>query len=336
MRPSFLRPLRTLTSGSFLAPLTAPQAPSLAFVRVKSKPGRDGLSYSFRFKTNPLPDDTLQRIRVAFEGMQPAKVARPPKQIMDDLCTVYPLMDVHYGMHAWGKETGTDYDLKLANGDMRKAFAKVSALTPPSAESVLIIGGDFFHADDTKAETPAHKHNLDVDGRHFKVLDDGVEIISEVIDTLLYKHSKLTVRVMRGNHDEHSHLVLTFALGQRYRSEPRVDIEKNPRDLFMKQWGKVLISAHHGDRAPPERLTLYLSDVCPYWSETRHRYCFTGHVHKDQAKDVGPLRWESLRAFCPADAYAAGMGYAARRALQSITFHNVDGLVQRNMDPIER
>jgi hypothetical protein len=49
---------------------------------------------------------------------------------------------------------------------------------------VLIIGGDFFHADDNRSETPSHKHKLDVDSRHWRVLDLGVALIAEVIDTL--------------------------------------------------------------------------------------------------------------------------------------------------------
>ena len=36
------------------------------------------------------------------------------------------------------------------------------------------------------------------------------------------------------------------------------------------------------------------------------------------------------------DAYAAGMGYAARRALQALTFDKIDGLVLRAIDPVER
>jgi hypothetical protein len=281
--------------------------------------------------------DFMDRLRDAFEGMQPAEPVQAPEVVHGDLLTVYPLMDVHFGMLAWGKETGADdYDMPHATNDMRHAFAKIAALTPPSAEAVLIVGGDFFHADDNRAETPTSKHKLDVDSRQFRVLDAGVALIAEVVERLLGKHGRVTIRVLRGNHDEHAHMVLTFALAERYRAEPRIEVEKTPRDLFMRQWGRTLIAAHHGDRAKPERLTLYLSDVCPFWSATRHRYCLTGHIHHDSAKDVGPLRWESLRAFAPPDAYAAGMGFASRRALQALTFHNVDGLVLRAIDPIER
>lgn len=308
--------------------------PALAWAKTKSE---DGTSYSVLLKPDPLPDEALDRIRAAFEGMKPAKPVTPPPQVMADLCTVYPLFDAHFGMLAWGRETGSqDYDIGLAAGDMRHAFAKINALTPASDTAVLLIGGDFFHADDNRAETPASKHKLDVDGRHFKVLREGITIIAEVIETLLAKHHNLRVRVLRGNHDEHAHMVLTFALSERYREEARIEVDVDPRDLFMMQWGKALIAAHHGDKAKPQQLTLYLSDVCPFWSETRHRHMFVGHVHHDAAKDIGPLRWESLRAFTPPDSYAAGMGYGGRRAQQAITFHKEDGLVLRALDPIER
>ena len=309
--------------------------PALAWAKTKSE---DGTSYSVLLKpaAEDLPD-IMEQMRDAFDGMQAAPKITPPEHVVSDLCTVWPLMDVHFGMLAWGRETGgPDYDTQVAADDMRHAFAKVAAITPDSAEGVLIIGGDFFHADDSRSETPANRHKLDVDSRHWRVLDLGVALIAEVIDTLAHKHAGLTVRVLRGNHDEHSHAILTFALAQRYRNTAHITVDKDPRDIFMKQWGRCLIAAHHGDKARAERMTLYLSDICPFWSDTRHRFCFTGHVQHEQSKDIGPLKWESLRAFTAPDAYASGMGYASRRALQAITFHKRDGVVLRAIDPIER
>lgn len=309
--------------------------PALVWAKTKNP---DGTSYSTLLKpAQDDPQDLLDRIRAAFDGMEPAPPIAAPETVMADLCSVYPLMDVHLGMHAWGRETGSDdYDLKLALGDMRHAFAKVLAITPPSDTGVLIIGGDFFHADNNNAETPSSRHKLDVDGRFDKVVDGGMTILVETIDRLLTRHSSVIVRALRGNHDENAFRILRVGLAAWYRNEPRVTIDAGPRDLFMYQWGRCAVFAHHGDKAKPQQAALYVSDICPFWSETRHRHFLTGHVHHDQAKDVGPLRWESLRAFCPPDAYAASMGYGARRALQSLTFHKQDGLVLRAMDPIER
>lgn len=310
--------------------------PALAWAKIPPKDGEIGYSLMLKPEAEP-PEAVAERIREALEGMEPAAAVSPPESVMADLCAVYPLMDAHVGMLAWGRETGSqDYDLDHAAQDMRHAFAKVLALTPAAEQAVLLIGGDFFHADDNRAETPANRHKLDVDGRFWKVLDVGIGIIAETVHKLLQKHAKVMVRVLRGNHDPHSSMTLNFALAERYRNETRVHIEKDPRDLFMLQWGKCAIFAHHGDKGKPQQMALYLSDVCPFWSETRHRHYLTGHVHHDHAKDLGPLRYESLRAFCPPDAYAASMGYGGRRALQSITFHKADGLVLRALDPIDR
>jgi hypothetical protein len=310
--------------------------PSAAWV--KTKPTDDAPGYSVLLRpAEPEPEDVAERIRAALEGMAPADPVTPPEHVMADLCAVYPLMDAHIGMLAWGKETGAvDYDLTLAAQDMRHAFAKVCAITPAAAQAVLIVGGDYFHSDDTRAETPQSKHKLDMDGRFYKVLDVGIGILAEVVKTLAQKHARVLIRVLRGNHDPHSSLVLTFALSERYRNDPRIMVEKDPRDLFQMQWGRCAIFAHHGDKGKPQQMALYLSDVCPFWSDTRHRHYLTGHVHHDHAKDFGPLRWESLRAFCPPDAYAASMGYGGRRAMQSMTFHRHDGLVLRALDPIDR
>lgn len=307
--------------------------PQLAWAKTKSE---DGTSYSVLLKPSTAPEDMLDRIRAAFEGMTPTETVEPPEKVTADLCTVFPLMDVHFGMFAWGRETGDkDYDTKIAADDMRRALEKVLAITPYGEEALLIIGGDFFHMDDQRNETPGSKHKLDVDGRHFKVLDEGIRLVENAIKRIQSRHKRVTVRVLRGNHDIHSHLILTFALAERFRNDFAVAIEKEPRDLFMKQWGTSAIFAHHGDKGKPQQMALYLSDVCPFWSETRHRHLLTGHIHHDSSKDVGPLKWESLRAFCPPDSYAAGMGYASRRALQALTFHKTDGLVLRAMDPID-
>ena len=318
---------------SSMAAVNTGMVPKLAWA--KTEKDANGVAYSVLLKPEELPSDTLERIRDAFEGMNAAKPVKAHANSMDDLCSLYPLFDVHLGMHAWGRETGAaDYDLGLATGDLRTAFARVMRLTPDSAEAILLIGGDFFHADDDNAVTPQSKHSLDVDGRQFKVLERGVAVLSEVIGNLLAKHQHVTIRILRGNHDIHSHMVLTFALAERYRDEPRVTLQKDPMDMFMFHWGRAAIFAHHGDKGKPQQMALYLSDICPFWSETRHRHLFTGHIHHDTGTDFGPIRHESLRAFCPPDAYGARFG--GRRAMQAITFDKADGLVLRALDPIDR
>lgn len=280
-------------------------------------------------------DTVIERAEIAFRDIPAAPPIPEPVDTNDDLLTLYPLFDVHFGMHAWGDETGyQNYDIKLARHDINQAIGNVMALSPNSSHAILLIGGDFYHADGNDAVTPASKHHLDVDGRHFKVLDAGIEIIAATIDRLAAKHSGVTVRVLRGNHDEHSHMVLTLALAQRYRNHERIEIDKSPRDIFMHEWGKCLIAAHHGDKQKPERLAMILADICPFWSSSPYRIVFTGHRHHQQSNEFPGITWEQFRAFCPPDAYGAQFG--PRRAMHSITFNKKSGISVRAQDPIVR
>lgn len=282
------------------------------------------------------PVDMVERIAEAFDGVTAAAPVVAPVSVNEDLLTMYPIFDFHYGMMAWGVETGQDYDIKLAQSDLHEALEKTFAMTPDSSEALLLIGGDFFHANDNNAETPKSKHKLDVDGRHKRVLRSGVELLAYVCERLLNKHEKVTVRVLEGNHDRESHEVLTIGLDQRYRDNERLTVDMRERDLFDMQWGDCLIAAHHGDKSKPERLALYIADNVDYWSQTYHRHVYTGHIHHHRSLDLGAIQWESLRAFCPADAYAAGHHYSSRRQMQSVTFHKEDGVVLRVYDPVRR
>lgn len=308
--------------------------------------GSDVIPHSFWLKTDThsvyyktpqdasATPDLLAKVADAFKDI-PAYRPNPIAPVGNGLMTVYPVMDAHFGMFAWGKETGgQDYDLNLAEQDLASAFDAIWSVSPKSDIAVLLLGGDTLHADDNRAETPQSKHHLDTDGRHYKAVEVALRAICRIIDGLAERHSKVIVRVLRGNHDINAHVILTFALSQRYRLSTMVEIDMSPRDLFYIQHGKTLVAAHHGDRSPPQRLAMSIADECPFWSATRDRHVITGHIHHDSVKDYPGVKWWSLRAFCPADEY--GSMFGPRRALQAMTFHEEKGLVLQAIEPILR
>lgn len=294
-----------------------------------------GASVHFRLPSAP-PADLAADIIAALAAVPAARRAPSPKSKSNEkLLTVYPLFDAHVGMHAWSKETGgQDYDLALARQDLEDAFANLAVLAPPSSEALLILGGDSLHADNADGMTPKSKHILDTDGRHSKVAAEAVAAFASVVDHLLAIHQHVTVRVLPGNHDPNSHLIITHALAQRYRIEPRVGIDLDHREIGMMRWGRCAILSHHGDKRKPADLAMLFAAACPFWGETPHRHILTGHIHHDSSKDFPGVRWESVRAFAPADAYGAMFG--SRRGLQAMTFCRDRGLVSRVYDHIER
>lgn len=280
-------------------------------------------------------EDVIEKVRTAFTDLPPAPPASPPERYRNDLCTVLPFFDVHFGMRAWGRETGgQDYDVQHAARDLRSATDAVLTMTPNADTCIILAGGDFFHADDTTAQTPASKHALDVDGRHFHVLTEGVAALAHAIERARQTHARTVVRVLRGNHDPHAHLVLIFALAERYRTAEGVQIDQDPRDLFLWQWGRCGIYAHHGDKHKPMDFAMKVADVSPFWSAAPHRYAYLGHLHNFTAQRVGGLYLERLDAFAPPDSY--GATWVNRRAMRADVYHKESGRIMSIFDPIER
>lgn len=276
--------------------------------------------------------DLIGKLAEAFENI-PAYEPVAVDLMQSDLLHVYSLFDAHIGMRAWGKETyGQDYDLKLAEQDIKSAITR---LTEDGGEALLIVGGDTLHHDNNDNCTPASKHPLDVDGRHRLVVETAIRSIAWSAEHLATRHERVTIKVHRGNHDPSSHLILAFALKERYRKCSRITVDMNETDWFWKQWGKCAIFTTHGDKPrSPDTFIHKMADICPFWSASPHRVAITGHVHKMQMARIGGALWCSVDGFCPPDEY--GSQFPGRRGMAKMTFDKERGMTGMTFDPVWR
>jgi hypothetical protein len=275
-------------------------------------------------------ENIIDRLRDAFEGITAAPVVPAPKHNNADLLTVYPVPDAHVGLQAWGKETGEDYDTEKAAARIREWVASCVASSPASETAIILGVGDLTHSDDQTNATPRSKHVLDVDTRHFRTIDVTIAAMASAIESAAAKHKRIIVRILPGNHDPHTYMAVLFALAERYRDNARIEVQKVPGEFFAYQFGKVLIAAHHGDKAKAERLVMFMADQYPeMWGASRHRFLYTGHLHHTKMADIGGVQHEQLRAVTARDAYAVAHGYTARAQMQAITFQKDSGEVSR-------
>lgn len=244
--------------------------------------------------------------------------------------------DPHFGMRSWGAQTGADFDLKIAR---RLHYAAIDRLVDdalPAHHALLIELGDFFHADDETARTPASGHALDVDSRHAHVLEVGFDAMVYMTKALLRKHQKVTVRIVQGNHDPQSSVALALALDAYFRSDPRVTIDRAPTPRWYFRFGNVLIGATHGHQCKPAKLGDLMARERPAdWGSTAFRYFFYGHIHHKDAKDYSGCWVESFRTLAPPDAWHAGEGYGAWRDMQCIFLHRKYGERVRHTWPVQ-
>jgi predicted phosphodiesterase len=277
-------------------------------------------------------DAYVKAIHTAFDRHKgKAQLVPAPAKCERDLLQVYPVADHHLGMRAWALETGENYDLDIAAKRLRACMGRLVAQSPASKQAVIVNLGDYYHADDQRNMTPRSGHILDVDGRYFKVLTTGVQLMIDCIELALAKHQTVLVRNVPGNHDPHASIALTVALKAFFNNNKRVTIDADPSEWFFHRFGQTLIGAHHGHRAKPQNMAMTMACLRREdWGATRYHWLLFGHIHHETAKEVGDVRCESFQTLAAKDAYAAGSGYCSGQSISSITLHREDGEIGRH------
>jgi DNA-binding Lrp family transcriptional regulator len=260
-----------------------------------------------------------------------APIAPAPDSVSADLLTVIPMGDPHFGMYSWAREAGDDFDTEKARALTLGAVDRLLSVTPPSDTCVILPLGDVFHANDQTNQTPAHKHQLDVDSRFVRVLQVGIQAYRQAILRALERHKRVIVKFVAGNHDPQAVWALAFSIAAYFDNEPRVTVDLEPSKFWFLHFGKVLIGATHGDTVKPEALEgVMAADKPQEWGQSKHRYWYTGHIHSSNKKEFRGCVWESFRTLAARDAYAAGHGYRAGRDMLAIIHHREHGEIERH------
>ena len=254
-----------------------------------------------------------------------------------DLLAVYPIGDPHFGMLAWGEESGEDFDIDIAERHMRAAVFTLMSNSRQAKTALILNLGDFFHADNLEGRTRISGNNLDTDTRWPKVMRLGARLMRDVVEQALYNHDKVVVKNLIGNHDDQSSVALSLILDAFYSQNDRVEVDISPSMFFYFRHGKTLIGATHGHTAKTGDLTgIMASDVPRSWGETTNRYWLTGHIHQRRVEEVsGGVTVESFRTLAARDAWNSAQGYRPGRDMYSIIYSKAGGEIMRTRVGIE-
>lgn len=272
------------------------------------------------------------------EGLEAAAADLPrllpvdgPGHTIDALHNVYTLTDSHVGMLSWGRETGEDWDLYIAEDVLVGCFEQMVSHSPDATSCTVNQLGDFVHFDGLDAVTPTSGHQLDADGRFQKVAEVVVTILRRVIDIALAKHDKVHVVMAEGNHDMASSVWLRVIFDALYENEPRVTVDKSPLPYYVYQHGKTMLAFHHGHLKKMAGLPLLFAARYPeMWGNTKHRVCHVGHLHHKDIKESPGMTVMQHRTLATADAYSARNGFISERSVTTFTYHKEHGEVASN------
>ena len=258
------------------------------------------------------------------------RVELDPNAKFQDWLSGYVVGDAHFGMYSWHKETGADFDIKIAQQDLQASFQYLIDEAPYSKIGLLVNVGDFLHANDRKGVTPGHGHILDIDGRYPNVCWVAAQTLKFAVNEMLRKHETVRVINAPGNHDPDGAPWLSICLSMYYENEPRVIVDQSVTQAYYVRFGKNLIMVTHGDKGKPaDYIPTMATDRPQDWGETLHRYCWLGHYHHTEQKEHRGGYTEIFPTLAAPDAHARNNFYRSNREMHRIDLHSEFGALSR-------
>lgn len=277
-----------------------------------------------------LADDAIfERLKAIAPTYQPAHYDIPA----DPHLLVVDLFDVHFGKLAWARETGQDYDLRIAERIFREAVEDILARASgyEIEKIVFPVGNDFFHVDSPKNET-TNGTPQDTDGRYHKIIEVGELALIWAIEACRMVAPVEIVHVP-GNHDKIASWHACRTLWGRFYSCPDVKVDFEPKTRKYIAYGKTLIGFTHGCDEKTDGLKGVMSDEVPQlWAASRYREWHRGHMHRAKSFQYNPvdtvdgIRIRDLQSLSGRDAWHYLKGYAGgKRAAEAFLYSKATG-----------
>lgn len=240
----------------------------------------------------------------------------------DDIMAVVCLFDAHMDKVSIEEETGENNTFE-ANKSRYYRLAKqaIDEALKISNSIVLPLGNDLFNHDMTRSTTGGTPQ--DSSGIRNEYL---FEIIHACIDIILYiaKHKgvKVTVPVIRGNHDENSCFILQEALKIKFCNYENVTIMDTAKryyaDIF---WGDNAIVFCHGDKQKPDKFMHNYACEFGKPQNVRSISIFAGHLHRESVVSSHHMRYYTLRSVSCTDKWHEHSGYKSPKTAYVKCFH---------------
>jgi hypothetical protein len=233
-----------------------------------------------------------------------------------DLIPWFQIGDAHIGMLAHKYEVGHNFDLKIAEAELCKAFQMAIDESPATERCVINDLGDFQHYDNIAGVTERSRNQLDIDGRFGKMVRVSSRIMQYIILSCLKKFQYVDVIINKGNHNDTGAIWMAELMRCRFQDK-RVHILDNDCEFIPYRMGNTFVVTSHGQNCKPAKMAETASAHFRHdFSESSFVYLDTGHIHhKQKAIEFAGCLWESYNTMAPTDKHAHDHGYESRSCL---------------------
>ncbi len=251
--------------------------------------------------------------------------------IVDGHLLVVDPADIHIGKLATSFETGEDYNSQIA---VKRVIDGVKGIIQKASgfniDKVLFIGGnDILHVDTPKRQTTSGTPQ-DTDGMWYESFLTAKQLYVIVLE-LLMQVADVHFVFNPSNHDYTNGFFLADVIQSWFRNCENITFDCSIAHRKYFAYGSNLIGTTHGDGAKPQDLPLLMAQESPkHWSETKHRYVYSHHLHHKISKDYIGVTVESLRSPSGTDSWHHRNAYQhATKAVEGFIHHKEFGQVAR-------
>jgi hypothetical protein len=294
-----------------------------------------GKSFSLFFKDGSEKEATYESLTELIAekiSVHVPNYIRPDfKKPKDPHLFVYDPADLHINKLAIAYETGEEYNSQIA---VRRCREGLRGLLNKSHgfqfdQILFVLGNDALNADGpSNATTKGTRQDTHMLWTEAFLMAYGIFI--EQIETCA-NIAPVIVKFNPSNHDVMAGWYLAQTIKTHFRLDKRITFDCSTAHRKYHRYGSNLIGLTHGDGAKPERLpSLMAYDAKEFWSECKHYYFYTHHVHHKSGRDYGEVCVESLRSPSGADGWHDRNGFVgAPKAIEAFIHHPEHGQIAR-------
>lgn len=244
---------------------------------------------------------------------------------------VIDIADLHIGKLTTAFETGDTYNSSIA---IKRAREGVEGILSKSSgfnidKILFVAGNDVLHTDNTKRTTTGGTPQ-DTDGMWYDNFLMAKQLYVDILERLI-SIADVHVSFNPSNHDfTHGFFLMQVIETHFSKCENIVfDVDLKHRKVF--KYHKNFIGTTHGDGAKTENLPmLYATEYPAIWSETKHRYIYSHHVHHKVSKDYIGITFETLRSPSGTDGWHHRSGYTGvPKAIEGYIHSKENGQIAR-------
>lgn len=250
------------------------------------------------------------------------------------------IYDHHFGKLAWAPETGSNYDLHIAEQRFNTAADVLLGRSKTyKPERVGIVAGqDALHVDQGRFGMTAKGTPQDVDGRWQKAFRVAKNCYIRAIEQAR-KIAPVEVLCVPGNHDSEKLFCLGEVLGAYFHGCDDVTVTNTPALWSSFRWGDVLLYVGHFDKlsekAKGELPNIMAKECGLDFAETKWHEIHAGHIHQEKERTwidrrsevVGSTTIRFLPSLSGTDLWHAEHGYRAPLAAECHLYSRVEGRI---------